>query len=140
MGNWEVGRYNTSSTIAHEITWIWLRRGDIKREIKSLFIAARNNSIRTNYVKAKLDNTQENSKCRLSERERERVEKEKERKGAREREKESEREREKETESERERDRERGEESQWKRKRERQWQREWKSEREGEKEKERVSI
>ena len=35
------------------------------REIESLLIAARNNSIRTNHIKARIDKTQQNNKCRL---------------------------------------------------------------------------
>ena len=38
----------------------------MKREIESLLVAAQNNAIKTNYVKAKIDNMQENNKCRLS--------------------------------------------------------------------------
>ena len=34
-------------------------------ETESLLIAAQNNSIRTNYVQAKIDKMQQNSKCRL---------------------------------------------------------------------------
>ena len=32
---------------------------------ESLLIAAENNAIRTNYIKAKIDNTQQDRKCRL---------------------------------------------------------------------------
>ena len=42
------------------------RKGNIKREIESLLIVSQNNAIRTNYVKAKIDKTQQNSECRLS--------------------------------------------------------------------------
>ncbi|MUZ80509.1 hypothetical protein GLN52_23935 [Shigella flexneri] len=51
--------------IAHEKTWTWLRKGHLKRETESLLTTAQNNAIRTNYIKAKIDKTQENSKCRL---------------------------------------------------------------------------
>ena len=36
-----------------------------KRENESLQIAAKNNAIRTNYTKAKIDKTQQNCRCRL---------------------------------------------------------------------------
>ena len=36
-----------------------------KRKTETLLIAAQNNAIRTNYVKAKIDETQDNSKFRL---------------------------------------------------------------------------
>ena len=35
------------------------------RETESLLIAAQNNAIRTNHIKARIDKTQQNSKCRL---------------------------------------------------------------------------
>ena len=38
---------------------------NLRREAVSLLIAAQNNTIRTNYVKAKIDNMQQNGKCRL---------------------------------------------------------------------------
>ena len=53
------------SNISHEKTWTWLRKGNFKRETESLLIAAQNNAIRTNLIKAKIDKTQQNSKCRL---------------------------------------------------------------------------
>ena len=46
-----------TSEISHE--------GSIKRETESLLIAVQNNAIRTNNVKAEIDKTQQNSKCRL---------------------------------------------------------------------------
>ena len=36
-----------------------------KRETESLLIAAQNNAIKTNYVKVKIDKTQQNLKCIL---------------------------------------------------------------------------
>ena len=41
-------------------------KGNFKRETESLLIAAQNNAIRTNHIKAGIDKTQQNSKCRLS--------------------------------------------------------------------------
>ena len=54
-----------TSEISHEKTWTWLRKGKLKRETESLLIAAQDNHISTNYVKAKIDKMQQNSKCRL---------------------------------------------------------------------------
>ena len=42
----------------------WLRNRNFKRETECLLIAAQNNAIRTNYVKAKIDAFQKNSKDR----------------------------------------------------------------------------
>ena len=36
--------------------------GNLKKETESLLIAAQNNAIKTNYFKAKIDKTQQNSK------------------------------------------------------------------------------
>ena len=54
-----------TSEISHEMIWIWLRNEKLKWETESLLTAAQNNAIRTNYVKAKIDKTPQNSKCRL---------------------------------------------------------------------------
>ena len=43
--------------------WLWLRDGSIKKETESLIMAAQD--IRTNTIKAKIDKTQAESKCRL---------------------------------------------------------------------------
>ena len=53
------------NNISNEKTWMWLRKGNFKRETESLLIAAENNAIRTNHIKARIDKTQQNSKCRL---------------------------------------------------------------------------
>ena len=53
------------NNISHEKTWTWLRKGNFKRKIESLQIAAQNNAIRTNHIKAGIDKMQQNSKCRL---------------------------------------------------------------------------
>ena len=44
---------------------MWLRIGNLKRETESLLIAAQNNAIRTNHIKARIDKTQQNSRCGL---------------------------------------------------------------------------
>ena len=60
------GRFKClTSDILHEKTWMRLRKGNLKRETKSLLIAAQNNAIRTNHIKARIDKTQQNSRCRL---------------------------------------------------------------------------
>ena len=45
--------------------WTWLKKGNIKKETKSLLIAAQNNATRTNHTNAGIDKTQKISKCRL---------------------------------------------------------------------------
>ena len=53
------------NNISHQKTWTWLRKGNLKRETESLLIAAQDNAIRTNHIKARIDKTQQNSKCML---------------------------------------------------------------------------
>ena len=53
------------NNILHDKTWTWLRKGNFKREMESLLIAAQDSAIRTNHIKARIDKTQQNSKCRL---------------------------------------------------------------------------
>ena len=47
------------------VIWTWLRKKKFKREIESLLIAAQNNVIRTNHIKARNNKSQQNSTCRL---------------------------------------------------------------------------
>ena len=53
------------NNISHDKTWTWLSKGNFKRETESLLMAAQNSAIRTNHIKARIDKTQQNSKCRL---------------------------------------------------------------------------
>ena len=53
------------NTISHDKTWTWLRKGNLKRETESLLIAAQDNAIKTNHIKARIDKTQQNRKCTL---------------------------------------------------------------------------
>ena len=53
------------NNISHDKTWIWLRKRNFKGETESLLIATQDNAIRTNQIKARIDKTQQNSKCRL---------------------------------------------------------------------------
>ena len=53
------------NNISRDKTWTWLRKGNLKREIESLLIAAQNNAVRTNHIKARIDKTQQNGKCTL---------------------------------------------------------------------------
>ena len=51
--------------VSHQKTWGWQRKGNFKRETESLLIAAQDNAIRTNHIKARIDKMQQNSKCWL---------------------------------------------------------------------------
>ena len=56
-----------SSRWCEKLQWVitWLRKGNFKRKTESLLIASQNNAIKTNHIKARIDKTQQNSKCRL---------------------------------------------------------------------------
>ena len=41
------------NNISHDKTWTWLRKGNFKRETESLLIAAQDNAVRTNHIKAR---------------------------------------------------------------------------------------
>ena len=53
------------NNISHDKTWTWLRKGNFKRETESFLIATQDNAVRTNHIKARIDKTQQNSKCKL---------------------------------------------------------------------------
>ena len=53
------------NNISHQKTWTWLRKGNLTRETESLLIATQDNAMRTNLIKARINKTQQNSKCRL---------------------------------------------------------------------------
>ena len=65
VGKQLYGRFKRRLHIAHDKTWTWLRKGNFKRETESPLIAAQNNAVRTNHIKARIYKTQQNSKCRL---------------------------------------------------------------------------
>ena len=59
------GRFKRQiNSISHQKTWTWLRKRNLQRETESLLIAAQDNAIKTNHIKAKIDKTQQNSKCK----------------------------------------------------------------------------
>ena len=59
LEDWEekvlYGQYlRQTKEVRSDQCWAWLQNGDLKREIESLIVAAQNQSIRTNLVKAKI--------------------------------------------------------------------------------------
>ena len=46
-------------------TWTLVGKRNLKRKTESLLIAAQNNVIGSNYIKAKINNMQQNGKCTL---------------------------------------------------------------------------
>ena len=51
--------------IDKENTWCWLKIGDLKKETEGFIMAAQDQALRTNAIRAKIDKTTEDSKCRL---------------------------------------------------------------------------
>ena len=51
--------------IRSEKSWVWLQNGTFKRDTESLIVAAQNQSIRTNLVKAKIEKNQKDMLCSL---------------------------------------------------------------------------
>ena len=59
------GQYLTQTKeVRSDQCWAWLQNGDLKRETESLIVAAQNQSIRTNLVKAKINKSQGDPLCR----------------------------------------------------------------------------
>ena len=52
-----------TKNIADDISWALLRNGTLKRETELLITAAQDQCIRTKYIKARIDKTQENGVC-----------------------------------------------------------------------------
>ena len=61
------GQYlnNTDGKTDCEITWNWLKNGYLKKETKGFVMAAQDQAIRTNAIKARIDKTSSDSKCGL---------------------------------------------------------------------------
>ena len=70
LKNWKSKAMNgqhlrqTEENAAKE-TWQWMKRGSLKRETKSLIIAAQDQALRTNYRKAKIEKNTNILMCRL---------------------------------------------------------------------------
>ena len=70
LENWEEkvlhGQYlRQTKEVRSDQCWAWLQNGDLKRETESLIVAAQNESIRTNLIKAKADKSRGHSLCRV---------------------------------------------------------------------------
>ena len=60
------GQYLTQTKeVRSDQCWAWLQNGDLKRETESLIVAAQNQSIRTNLVKARIHKSQGDFLCRV---------------------------------------------------------------------------
>ena len=53
------------NNISPQKTWTWLRKGNLLIETESLLIGTQDKTLITNHIKERIDETQQNSKCRL---------------------------------------------------------------------------
>ena len=53
------------SQYVYNKSWFWLKKGSVKRETESLIMAAQEQALATNLMKARIYQTQEDSKCRM---------------------------------------------------------------------------
>ena len=60
---WSV--FQAEKEVRSDQCWPWLRNGDLKRETESPIVAAQNQNIRANLVKAKIDKSHGDSLCRV---------------------------------------------------------------------------
>ena len=49
----------------NDVTRSWLKNGELKKETEGFLIAAQDQALRTNAIKAKIDKVTEDNKCRL---------------------------------------------------------------------------
>ena len=54
-----------TENIASGDSWIWLTKGNLKKETEGLLIAAQDQALRTNIIKAKIDKSHDDPKCRM---------------------------------------------------------------------------
>ena len=54
-----------TENIASKDSWIWLTNGNLKKETEGLLIAAQDQALRTNVIKAKIDKSRDDPKCRM---------------------------------------------------------------------------
>lgn len=47
------------------VSWEWIRTGELKKETEGLIFAAQDQALRTNAVKARIENQNVSSKCRM---------------------------------------------------------------------------
>ena len=57
--------FRQTDSISSKETWTWLQKGFLKKETEGLILAAQDQALRTNAIKAKIDKSQTESKCRM---------------------------------------------------------------------------
>ena len=57
--------FRQTKEVRSDQCWAWLQNGDLKSETESFIVAAQNQSIRTNLVKARIDKSQGDSSCKV---------------------------------------------------------------------------
>ena len=69
-GNWESKALHgqilrQTEDIRNSLSWEWLRKGDIKKETEGMILAAQEQALRTNAIKANIDKQNVSALCRM---------------------------------------------------------------------------
>ena len=65
MGSWLHGQFKGETEDLSGVSWNWIRTGELKKETEGLIFAAQDQALRTNAIKAKIENQNVSSKCRM---------------------------------------------------------------------------
>ena len=59
------GQFKRETGDLSGVSWNWIRTGELKKETEGLIVAAQDQALRTNAVKARIENQNVSSKCRM---------------------------------------------------------------------------
>ena len=65
MGNISAKPRRQTDEVASYKTWVWVQQGHLKKVTEGLLMAAQSQSLRNNAIKAKIDNSQNDSLCHM---------------------------------------------------------------------------
>ena len=57
--------FRQTKEVGAKESWTWLQRGELKKETEGMIMAAQSQSLRTNAIKARIDKSREDAKCRM---------------------------------------------------------------------------
>ena len=59
------GQFKRETEDLASVSWNWIRTGELKKETEGLIFASQDQALRTNAVKARIENPNVSSKCRM---------------------------------------------------------------------------
>ena len=59
------GQFKRETGDLSGVSWNWIRTGELKKETEGLIVAAQDQALRTNTIKARIENQNVSSKCRM---------------------------------------------------------------------------